>query len=517
MSELTAVGIDLGTTYSSLAIVNGQGTPEIVPNAENERLTPSAVLFDDDAIIVGQVARDANATSPDQVVLFVKRQMYSPYWHFPHGGRRYSATDISAIILRKLKQDAEKSLNRSLVSAVITVPAYFEDEGRRATITAGEQAGFKVLGLLNEPTAAAIAFGVDRSTHPEIVMVYDLGGGTFDVTIMRVEGKDIRIIGTDGDRLLGGKDFDDAIMGFAVKAFQAEHKLDPKADPTLDPIVAGELRVQAEKAKRELSKRNKTLFNFRAQGKTSRIEITREKFEELIKPKLETTLTLVRSTLQAAALQPQDIDRVLLIGGSSRIPAVARILEHFFGKEPDSSVNPDEAVAWGAALMAAHKLAEVAPEEVPERIIEKVGGLQITDVTSHSIGIEAFVPGTNRRINSILIPRNSPIPGEVSKEFITTIPGQTTIKVTVFQGEFQDPALCNPIGEFTLTGLPPGRPAGCKVRVTICCGTDGVVSVTALDIETGEQTRTEVSYRSDLDSNRATNPRDRWKSDKPIL
>lgn len=517
MPEVTPVGIDLGTTFSSLAVVNGQGTAEIVPNAESERLTPSAVFFDEDAILVGQVAKDAAATTPDRVVMFVKRQMGNPHWYFPHGGRRYAASDVSAIILRKLKQDAERNLNRSLLYAVITVPAYFDDDRRRATKAAGELAGFKVLDLLNEPTAAAIAFGVDRSSHPETVMIYDLGGGTFDVTIMRVEGKNIRIIGTDGDHQLGGKDFDDAIMGFAVRAFQTEHRLDSAADPTLDPVVAGELRAQAEKAKRELSKRNKTLFNLRAQGKTSRIEITREKFEELIKPKLETTLTLVRSTLRAAALQPQDIDRVLLIGGSSRIPAVARILEHFFGKEPDTSVNPDEAVAWGAALMAAHKLAEVAPEEVPERIIEKVGGLQITDVTSHSIGIEAFVPGTNRRINSILIPRNSPIPGEVSKEFITTLPGQTAIKVTVFQGEFQDPALCNPIGEFTLTGLPPGRPAGCKVRVTICCGTDGVVSVTALDIETGEQTRTEVSYRSDLDSNHATSPRDRWKSDKPIL
>jgi molecular chaperone DnaK len=517
MPELTAVGIDLGTTYSSLAIVNAHGTPEIVPNAENERLTPSAVLFDEDAIVVGQVAKDAIVTSPDRVVMFVKRHIGVPHWYFPHEGRRYSATDISAIILRKLKQDAEKNLNRSLQSAVITVPAYFDDDRRRATKAAGEQAGFRVLGLLNEPTAAAIAFGIDRSTHPETVMVYDLGGGTFDVTIMRVEGKDIRIIGTDGDHQLGGKDFDDAIMGYAVRVFQTEHKLDPAADPTLDPFVAAELRAHAEKAKRELSKRNKTLFPFRAQGKTSRIEISREKFEELIKPKLDTTLALVRNALREADLQPQDIDRVLLIGGSTRIPAVTRILAQFFGKEPDSSVNPDEAVAYGAALMAARKFAELAPEDVPKPVIEKVGGLQITDVTSHSIGIEASVPGTNRRINSILIARNSPIPSEVSKEFITTLPGQTSIKVTILQGEFQDPALCNPIGEFTLSGLPPNRPAGCKVRVTVSCDTDGVISVTALDIETGEQTRTEVSYRSDLESNQTINPRDRWRLDKPVL
>lgn len=517
MSEINAVGIDLGTTYSSLAVVNKYGVPEVVPNAENERLTPSVVLFDEDAIIVGQVARDAILTSPDRVVMFVKRQMGTPYWYFQFEGQRYSATDISAIILRKLKLDAEKRLNRSLQYAVITVPAYFDDDRRRATKSAGEQAGFKVLGLLNEPTAAAIAFGIDRCNRPETVLVYDLGGGTFDVTIMRVEGKEIRILATDGDHQLGGKDFDDAIMALAVRTFCQEHGSGSE-DPTLDPLVAGELRVQAEKAKRELSKRNKTYFVFRAHGKASRIEITREQFTELIKPKLITTISIVQSTLRAAGLQPRDIDRILLIGGSTRIPAVATMLEEFFEKVPDTSVNPDEAVAYGAALRAAHIAAtEIAPDEVPEPVLEKVGGLQITDVTSHSIGIEASVPGTDRRINSIIIPRNSPIPTEVAKEFVTTLPGQTAIKVTILQGEFQEAAACKPIGEFILRGLPPGRPPGCKVRVTIGCTADGVVRVTALDIQTGQQTQTEVSYRSEIEATQALDPRQRWKSEKPIL
>jgi molecular chaperone DnaK len=512
MTELSAVGIDLGTTYSSVAIVNAQGVPEIVPNAETERLTPSAVFFDEDSIVVGQIAKDAMAANPDQVVMFVKREMGSTHWYFMHDKQRYTPVDVSAIILTKLKHDAEQYLNRSLPYAVITVPAYFDDERRRATIAAGESAGFKVLDLLNEPTAAAIAFGVDRSTRAETIMVYDLGGGTFDVTLMRVDGKEISIIATDGDHRLGGKDFDDKIIKHAAETFAREHGF----DPTIDPSVAEDIRAQAEKAKRELSKRSKTLVMVRAQGKVSRVEVSREMFEELIKPKLDTTMTLVRTVIKDAKLEPSQVDRVLLIGGSTRIPAVASVLHQFFGKAPDNSVNPDEAVALGAALMAVHRVATDKIAEVPPPVAEKVGGLQITDVTSHSFGIEAFVPGTNQRINSILIPRNSPIPMQVSKEFVTTIPGQTAIKVIIYQGEFQDPNLCNPVGEFTLGGLPADRPAGRKVRLTVSCDANGVVNVTAVDIETGRQTTTEISYKAGpaQDSGGA---RSRWKTSKPIV
>lgn len=511
MPELSAIGIDLGTTYSSVAIVNSSGSAELVPNAESERLTPSVVFFDEDVIIVGQDAKDALAKYPDQVVMFVKRQMGNPNWHYTHEEQKYTPTDISAIILTKLKNDAEAYLGRSLPYTVITVPAYFDDDRRRSTMNAGEQAGFKVLDVVNEPTAAAIAFGIDRSSKPETVMVYDLGGGTFDVTIIRVNGKEIKILATDGDHQLGGKDFDDAIMRFVVQCFVNEHGF----DPTLDPAIAGELRAQAEKVKRELSKRNKSLLVFRGQGKESRIEIERTKFDELITPKLETTFSLVRSCLSDAKLLPQQIDRILLIGGSTRVPAVREKLAVFFDKEPDISVNPDEAVALGAALVAAQKVINITPEDIPQPIMEKVGGLQITDVTSHSIGIEAFVPSSNQRINSILIPRNNPIPSEVSKEFVTTMHGQTGIKVNIYQGEFTDPALCNPVGEFILTGLPPNRPPGRKVRVTISCNASGIINVTALDIESGKQITTEVSYKNESTKKRSA--KDKWKSEKPIV
>lgn len=510
MPDLTAIGIDLGTTYSSVAIVNEKGIAELVPNSDSERLTPSAVFFDDKVIIVGQDAKDALPNYPDKVVMFVKRQMGNSSWHYTHDGQKYTPTDISAIILQKLKQDAEKYLGRDLPYVVITVPAYFDDDRRRATINAGEQAGFKVLDVLNEPTAAGIAFGIDHSSKPETIVVYDLGGGTFDVTIIRVKGKEIKILATGGDHQLGGKDFDDAIMRHAVKVFTEEHGF----DPSLDSAVAGELRAQAEKTKRELSKRSKSLLVLRGKGKESRIDIERDQFTELIRPKLDTTLSLVRIVLKDAKVTPQQIDRVLLIGGSTRVPAVRDILTEFFGREPDSSVNPDEAVALGAALIAAQKVMEIKPEDVPQSVAEKIGGIQITDVTSHSIGIEASVPGSNQKINSILIPRNSPVPADISREYVTTMPGQTGIKVIIYQGEFPDPALCNPVGEFVLTGLTPNRPPGCKVRVTVSCNSSGVINVTALDIESGKQTTTEVSYKNESTKKRSA--KDRWK-DKPIM
>lgn len=511
MDKILAVGIDLGTTYCAAAIVNQHGKPEIITNSEGERLTPSAVFFDSDSIVVGQIAKDAATSSPDQVILYIKRQMGNPNWYYLHNQQRLAPPDISALILSKIKKDVEQSLAHPVHYAVITVPAYFDDDRRRATMTAAEIAGFKVLCLLNEPSAAAIAYGIERSMKNETVLVYDLGGGTFDVTLMRVEGKDIRILGTDGDHQLGGKDFDDALIKYSVEKFFQEHGF----DPTNDPYTAQEVRKDSEKLKRELSTRTKAFLMLRSQGKTSRVEIDRTTYEGLIRSKLDTTLALVKSVLSDASVQKDQVDRVLLIGGATRMPAVRSLLADYFGIEPDNSTNPDEAVAMGAALLAAKKILEIKPEDVPVAVQEKIGGLQITDVTSHSLGIEAYIPGTQQKINSILIPRNSPIPTDIAREFVTTLPGQTAIKVIIYQGEFQDPALCNPIGEFILSGLPQNRPAGCKVRVTISCGTNGVVEVSAVDIETGKQTQTQVSYKIGQTSQQIS-AKKRWMQNQQV-
>lgn len=487
-----AVGIDLGTTYSAIAVVNEHGDPEIIPNADGERITPSAIFFDDETVVVGQTAKDHAGTEPDRVVMFIKRQIGNPHWFFQYRQRRLSPIDLSAMVVAKLKKDAESLLGDIIERAIITVPAYFDDAHRRATIAAGQMAGLEVLDVINEPTAAAVAFGATRSGLNEHVLIYDLGGGTFDVTILHVDNQKIKVSATGGNHQLGGKDFDDAVISWAADRFQAEHGFDPTNDKTL----AAEIRQQAEKAKRELSKRLKTTLVIRAaDGKTTRAELSREDFERLIRPKVDSTLSLVRVTLADAKLTPPQIDRVLLVGGSTRVPLIRAVLRDFFGKEPDTSINPDEAVALGAAISAAQHDLQHAPEQVPTSVADKVGGLQITDVTSHSFGIEAAVPGSQQKINSILIPRNSPLPTEVAREFVTTLPGQTVIKFTIYQGEFRDPQLCNPIGDFVLAGLPAGRQAGKKVRVTFTCDTNGVVHVSAVDIETGRQAETQVSYR----------------------
>jgi len=509
--KIIAVGIDLGTTYSAVALVNKHGTPEIIPNSEGERLTPSAVFFDDDSVVVGQIAKDAAISDPDRAILFVKRLMGNPNWFFEHNSQKLTPPDISALILAKIKKDTESELGESVPCAVITVPAYFDDDRRRATITAGELAGFKVLGLINEPSAAAIAYGFDREIKEEIVLVYDLGGGTFDATLMRVNNQKFEVLATDGEHQLGGKDFDDLIISYCVDIFKKEHGF----DPTIDIFAYQEIRKDAEKIKRELSTRSKSMMVIRSQGKNSRIEIDRDAFDELIRPKLDTSLYLIKDVLKQAEMDASNVDRVVLIGGSTRIPAVRSMLTEYFAKEPDCSINPDEAVAMGAALMAAKKVLEINPEDIPQPVQEKIGGLQITDVTSHSLGIEAFVPGTSKKINSILISRNSPIPTEVSKEYTTTLQGQTAIKITLYQGEFDDPDLCNPIGDFVLSGLPANRPPGCKVRVTITCGENGIVEVTAVDIESGAKMQKQVTYKVG-ESTEKVSAKKKWMKNQKI-
>jgi molecular chaperone DnaK len=487
-----AVGIDLGTTFSSVSIVNDNGDPEILVNAEGERLTPSAVFFDEESIVIGELAKYNSTIHPNEVIQFVKREMGNGDFYVKHHGRKLSPIDISALILKKLKQDSETLLGDEIRYAVLTVPAYFDEKHRRATEQAGEIAGFKVLNLINEPTAAAIAFGVLKSEVDETVLVYDLGGGTFDATLVWVErkGETIRILSTDGDSRLGGKDFDDAIIRKCVDKFKSEHNFDPSEDAA----ESQQLRLDAEKAKKELSARPKTTILVRAGGLRSQVTITRDEFNEAIKPKIDTTLALVRSVLRMAKVQPSEVDRILMIGGSTRIPIVREMVSGMFTKEVDVSINPDEAVSLGASIMAAKEVAKIPNESIPSSVEEKIGGINITDVVSHSIGIEASAPGTMQKINSILIKKNSPIPCEVSKEFVTSIPGQTAVKLTVFQGEFQNPSLCNPIGDFFMTGLPPNRPPGKRVRVTVACTANGTVQITAKDIESGAETNTHVNY-----------------------
>jgi molecular chaperone DnaK len=484
-----AIGIDLGTTYSSVAIVNELGIPSVVPNLKSERLTPSVVQFEDETIIVGQTAKDSFGENPENTVMFAKRKIGTD-WYFDYQGRRYSSVDISALILKKLVADAAVQLGQPVDYAVITVPAYFDDDRRSLTKMAAKLAGLEVLALLNEPTAAGIAFGLEKAKRDETVLVYDLGGGTFDVTVVSVRDQQIQTIASSGHHELGGKDFDDAIMGFVAEQFAAEHGF----DPTKDVYISAELRTKAEKAKRDLSEKSSTVVMLHADGKRTRVTLTREQFTELIKLRLNTTMSVVRSTLSDAKLRTSDIDRVLLVGGSTRIFSVRESLKNLFGKDPDYSINPDEAVALGAAVFAAKKLSETEPESVVPAVIDRVGGLTITDVTSHSLGIEASRPGTVEMFHSILIRRNSPLPASQSRVFETNMSGQTAIKLAVYQGEFEDLRRCRAIGVFTLSGLPP-RPPGQKIRITMTCNSDGIVSINAVDIATGIEATSTVDYQ----------------------
>lgn len=488
---IRAVGIDLGTTFSAISTLNDHGEPEVIPNAYGNYLTPSIVLLGEETIIVGEDAKQQSTRFPDETIQFIKRQIGSSHWFVNYQGNRLSSVDISSLILKKLRQDAELFLGEEINHAVITVPAYFADEQRRSTIEAGEIAGFEVLDLINEPTAAAIAYGASSKNSNETVLVYDLGGGTFDVTIMEVRGQEIKIIGTDGDHQLGGKDFDDAIMRLIESQFKQEHGY----SPTEDIVQANKLRALAEKAKVSLTTMQKTIIPFKVGNDGIRVEITRDEYNELIKAKLDTTLTIVKSCLKEQSLTTQDIDRVLLIGGSTKMPVISEILSEFFQKDPDNTEDPDKSVSLGAAIMAGKLMADISPDSISEEALGKIAGLQVTDVTSHSLGMEAFIPGTTQKINSIIISRNTPIPAEVTKEFVTTEPSQQGIRVSILRGEYQDPNLCTPVGEFLLTGLPPGRPAGCKVRVTFSVNNSGVITVKAMDIETGKETVTEVNYR----------------------
>jgi len=399
------IGIDLGTTYSAVAYVDEHGDARIIPNSQSERITPSVVLFMDEEnqVVVGKTAKDEIVLHPDRVVDFVKREMgknkdvvrtednYGKPTPYDFWGRRLSPEDISAFILKKLKQDAENALGFPITDAVITVPAYFNDSERQATKDAGIMAGLNVKHVMNEPTAAAMAYGVMKAEKPQTVFVYDLGGGTFDVTILKIElagkSKEIKMIQTNGDHRLGGKDWDDRIINYVAEQFQMEHGLDPLED--ID--AKAELRERAENAKKALSTKPVTSIMCSAHGKKSKIELTREKFEELTSDLMDRCNSLCQLVLQEAAFNWNNIDTIILAGGSTRMPMVQEMLKRMSGKTLQTDlVNPDECVALGAAIQGSIlALADtLATGEQPSKeVMAKLGSVKAQDVTSHRLGL----------------------------------------------------------------------------------------------------------------------------------
>ncbi|MBN1967986.1 MAG: Hsp70 family protein [Candidatus Delongbacteria bacterium] len=485
------VGIDLGTTNSAIAVLNEFGKAEIIPNKEGERITPSVVLFDGDNIIIGTIAKQSAVADPENTVSHIKSQMGNPDYIFIHKDMEFSPEDISAMILRKLIDDAEEYLEEKITDVVITVPAYFDDKQRKATMDAGEIAGVKVRQILNEPTAAALTFGLEKDDN-STVMVYDFGGGTFDVTIMKISGPKFDVIASDGDRKLGGNDFDDRLMNYLNEQFLAECGIDLLSDP----VLMQDLRMKSENAKKTLSSKKSVNVYLSAQGKSSKIEITREKFRELIADLIARTELHLEAVLQDAKMDWSQIDHILLVGGTTRVPAVSERLRAISGKEPVTSLNPDEAVALGAAIQSGLiMLKGEERDQLSDMVKMKLDKMEVNDVTSHSFGA-ITLDDYNKKRNAIIIPKNSKIPIKKSQIFYTTVPGQTSVTLTVIQGEDTDPEYCTEIGKTTLSF--PSKPINSPIIFNYEYDINGIIQATAKDPDSGEKSVIKIQKVGEL-------------------
>ncbi|EJL22297.1 molecular chaperone DnaK [Brevibacillus sp. BC25] len=473
------IGIDLGTTNSCVAVMEG-GEPVVIANAEGNRTTPSVVAFKNGERIVGEAAKRQAITNPDNTVISIKRHMGTAHKETLEGNA-YSPEQISAMILQKLKADAESYLGQPVTQAVITVPAYFNDSQRQATKDAGKIAGLEVLRIVNEPTAAALAYGMEK-TEDQTVLVFDLGGGTFDVSILELSDGFFEVKATSGDNKLGGDDFDDVVMNYLVSEFKKEHGI----DLSKDRMAQQRLKDAAEKAKKDLSGVLTTTISLPfitadATGpKHMEMNLTRAKFEEISADLVERTMGPTRQALKDAGLTPSELDRVILVGGSTRIPAVQEAIKKFTGKEPHKGVNPDEVVALGAAVQAG-----VLTGDVKDVVL--------LDVTPLSLGIE-----TLGGVFTKLIDRNTTIPTSKSQVFSTAADNQTSVEIHVLQGERQMANDNKSLGRFNLSDIPPAPRGIPQIEVSFDIDANGIVNVRAKDLGTGKEQRITITSNSGL-------------------
>ena len=474
------IGIDLGTTNSCVAVMEG-GEAVVIPNAEGNRTTPSVVAFSKSGErMVGQTAKRQAITNPDRTIASIKREMGSDH-RVNSDGKSYTPQEISAMILQKLKSDAEAYLGQPVTEAVITVPAYFTDAQRQATKDAGKIAGLDVKRIINEPTAAALAYGVDKEQTQKI-MVYDLGGGTFDVSILEIDDGVIEVLATAGNNRLGGDDFDQCIMKYLVSEFKRTDGIDLSGDK----VAMQRLKEAAEKAKIELSGVTSSNINLPyitadATGpKHLDVTLTRAKFNELTGHLVDATMGPVRQAMSDAGLKASDLSKVLMVGGSSRIPAVVEAVKKFTGSEPFKGINPDECVAMGAALQAGVLTGDVK-------------GLLLLDVTPLSLGIETMGGVCTR-----LIERNTTIPVKKSQIFSTAADNQTSVEVNVLQGEREMAAANKSLGRFHLDGIAPARRGVPQIEVTFDIDANGIVNVSAKDLGTGNAQHITITSSSNM-------------------
>lgn len=488
------IGIDLGTTNSCVAVLEN-GSPVVISNAEGTRTTPSVVAFTKDGErLVGDIARRQAAVNVDRTFFSMKREMGSSY-RVKVDNKSYTPQEISAMILRKLKKDAEDYLGETVTEAVITVPAYFNDAQRQATKDAGRIAGLNVLRIINEPTSAALAYGLDHGT-PQKILVYDLGGGTFDVSIIEIGDNLIEVLATAGDNHLGGDDFDARLTDYII----GEYKKQEKVDLSKDATALQRVREEAEKAKKELSTATSVNINLpfittvRGEAKHLDMQITRAQFEELTRDLIERTAAPVTQALSDASISTGELGMVLLVGGSTRMPAVAQKVRQLTGKEPSKNLNPDECVALGAAVQGGKLGGQLMAGSAAAELI-------LMDVTPLSLSIETMGGVATR-----LIERNTPIPTRHSKVFTTAGNFQTSVNIKVLQGERQFARDNKLLGDFKLGGIKPAMAGVPQIEVTFDIDVNGIVQVSAKDLGTGKQqqiTITSSSNMSDADIEKA--------------
>jgi molecular chaperone DnaK len=499
------VGIDLGTTFSAIATLDEHGQAVTLPNRYGDMLTPSAVLLDEGGAVVGAAARDVALEAPDKVALAIKRYMGQPTFAYAVAGRMFRPETLSAIILRKLVEDAQHRLG-PVRQAVITVPAYFDDTRRKATKDAGRIAGLEVLDILDEPTAAALSYSFrpppggapptpDQALpdRERIVLVYDLGGGTFDVTLVRLTRRRFETLAIEGDVRLGGKDWDDRIVDYVAMKFVEAHGEDPRSDAR--SLIA--LTAAAERAKKTLSKLTQTTVTCTHAGKMLVVPLTRAEFEGMTRDLLMRTRLTTQQVLRQASLTWDKVDRLLLVGGSTHMPMTAQMLGELSGKPPDNSLAVSEVVARGAAIHAGivtargggRKLFNAALQQELEGIVE-------INVNSHSLGIE--IKQQQDRINDVLIAKNTQLPHAASRVYRTVVENQPRVRVKVLQGEATQADACISIGECWIDGLPPKLPKLSPIQVRCEVGTNGLIDIMALDLTSGKMARAEIHRSSGL-------------------
>jgi len=504
--EGQTVGIDLGTTYSAIAQLSKDGDPGVIPNADDRPITPSVVLLGDDGhVLVGPSFERISIENPNHIIEAVKREMGNQDYFVMYQDKKLTPEFVSALILKKLKQDAEERVG-PIANAVLTVPYYFNDVRRKATQDSGRIAGLNVVDIINEPTAATLSYAwakgelgrTDISATEKTILVYDLGGGTFDVTVVRYTPTHFRVLATDGDVFLGGMDWNQRLVDHVSEQFKKKFGDDPRDDP--DNLRA--FTQECEDTKRQLSTKSQVPVSVYYKGNTLTVALTRGDFERMTADLLQRTKDTTELVLQQANVLPDTLDEMVLVGGSTYMPVVEQMMKDVCGREPSRDLVPEEAVAHGAAIHAAILEAKATGGEgrMAQTVINRLRAVKTSDVNSHSLGVKITDPSeTTRKINHIMIPRNTPIPEDVTQRFVTNTPNQQRVHVYVLEGEATEPEACTTIGDFRVTGLPADLPAGSPVEVTIRYDSSGRIHAAAKDLAGQNAASMEIVRDSGLD------------------